>query len=93
MSDIGNVQGTKGIGPIQPIAGKAYQAAQKAETPIEDQDTVQISQVAELLGKIRDLPDIRIEKVAPIRQAIMNEKYDMDSRMDTALDRLLEDLT
>jgi len=48
--------------------------------------------MAEMLSRIRDLPDIRVEKVAAIQQAIQDGTYDVDGKLDIAIKRMLEDL-
>lgn len=91
MSDIGNIQGPGGPDRIQPV-GRKYDWAVKPAAPTEGGDTVHISQMADLLSKLHDLPDVRIEKVAPIRAAIQAGTYDINTRLDLAIERLLEDL-
>jgi len=92
MSDIGNIHGSGETGKVQPIGGQRLAQRLKPVKDVVEGDTVEISERAELLGKIRDLPDVRIEKVAPIRQAIQAGTYDIDSKLDVAIERLLEDL-
>ncbi len=92
MSDVGPLQGPMGAGRIQSVSAYQKQAVSNTDRPFEEGDTVEISTKAEMLAKIRDLPEIRIEKVAPIRSAILNGTYDVDGKLDEALDRLLEDL-
>jgi anti-sigma28 factor (negative regulator of flagellin synthesis) len=92
MPDIGNVQGPGQSGRIRPVGERRDTVPLKAVNPSDEQDRVEISVIAEMLGKIRDLPDVRVEKVAPIRQAIQAGTYDVESRLDVAIERLLEDL-
>ncbi len=92
MPDIGNIQGASGAGRVNPVAAKAYQAADQTERPFQKEDTVQISFTAQMLAKLHDLPDVRTEKVAAIRQAIADGTYDVDSKLDVAIERMLEDL-
>ena len=92
MSNIGNIQGAGNIGRVQAVAGQAYAKASKLEPKAKEGDTVEISQVAELLGKLKEMPDIRTEKVAEVRQAIRSGTYDVDSKLDATIERLLEDL-
>jgi len=40
------------------------------------------------LEKVKQLPDIRQEKVRSIREAIQSGQYDLDSRLNDVLDRL-----
>jgi len=92
MPDIGNIQGLGGAGGVLPVGGPRPHAGLRSQAPVEQDDVVEISKVAEMLGKIRDLPDIRAEKVSAIREAIELGTYDEQGKLDVAIDRLLEDL-
>ena len=46
-----------------------------------------------VLKKIASLPEIRKEKVLDVRQQISEGKYELNERLDVALDRVLEQLT
>ena len=92
MSDIGNIQGSGEARKAQPIGGQRLAQRLNPVKDVVEGDTVEISERAEMLGKIRDLPDVRVDKVAPIRQAIQAGTYDIDSKLDVAIERLLEDL-
>ena len=48
--------------------------------------------IASALQKIRLLPSVRKEKILKVRQQLAEGTYDIDRRLDVALDRLLEDL-
>ncbi len=92
MSDIGGIQGSAGSEQIRPVGGQSYAQSPQPVSPGEQGDTVEISLTAEMLGKMHALPDIRVEKVAPIRQAIEAGTYDIEGKLDVAIERLLEDL-
>jgi len=93
MSDIGNIQGPTGPRCVQPVGSPQRQPAPTPPEPAEPEwDTVHISFMAEMLSRIRDLPDIRVEKVAAIQQAIQDGTYDVDGKLDIAIKRMLEDL-
>lgn len=55
-------------------------------------DEVQLSDTARLLSKLRQMPDIRQEKIDQVRQAINDGTYDTDEKVDAILDPLMEDL-
>lgn len=92
MSDVNNIQGLTGANQIRRISGQGYENAIKAQTPAGEGDTVEISTIAQMLAKIRELPDVRHEKVNEVRQAIMSGTYDLSEKLDTAVEGLLEDL-
>lgn len=60
------------------------------EQILENINTTPIGQV---LKKIASLPEIRKEKVLEVRQQLNKGKYDLNGRLDIALDRVLELLT
>lgn len=55
-------------------------------------DEVQISSVGQLLGRISEMPDIRQDKVQQLRALIAQGTYDSESRLSSALDKLLEEI-
>lgn len=55
-------------------------------------DQLDISPEASLLSQLRDVPDIRADKVAAIRSQIANGTYDSDDKLDAALSRLLDEI-
>jgi negative regulator of flagellin synthesis FlgM len=55
-------------------------------------DQLDISSEANFVSRARDLPDIRSERVAEIRQAIADGSYDTADKLDVALGRLLDEL-
>jgi len=48
--------------------------------------------MGQLLKTIASLPEIRQEKVLDVRNRISNGKYDFEKRLDSVLDRVLEEL-
>jgi len=46
-----------------------------------------------VLKKIASLPEIRKDKVIDVRQQLTDGKYNLNERLDIALDKVLEDLT
>jgi hypothetical protein len=60
------------------------------ETILENIHTTPIGQV---LKRIGDLPEVRKNKVLKLRRSIDEGDYDVDDRLDAAIDRVLEDLT
>jgi negative regulator of flagellin synthesis FlgM len=51
-----------------------------------------ISPEAELLSQVRDLPEIRQDRVNDLRAQIKNGTYDTDEKLDLALSRLLDEI-
>ena len=55
-------------------------------------DQLDISPEAELLSRMRDIPDVRIDRVLQIRAAIESGQYETADKLDKALDRLLDEI-
>ena len=89
------IQGPAHLHGPQPINAphgtKAAQPATTTETPREA-DQLDISPQADLVSRIRDLPDIRADRVASIRAQIESGAYETDEKLDIALDRLLDEI-
>ena len=49
--------------------------------------------LGQVLKKIASLPEVRQEKVLGIREQITTGRYDLNDRLDVAVDKVLEDLT
>ncbi len=89
MNDVAPVTGSvfpQRIGPNQARRGHETIA------PAAPQDEVEISAVARALSRIQALPDIRVEKVEQIREAIANNTYESAEKLEYTINRLLEDL-
>jgi len=70
---------TQGAGPTQQT---------DAWTGVDELD---ISQEADLVSRVRDLPDVRSDRVAQIRAEIAAGVYESDEKLDIALGRLLDE--
>ncbi|MHC4556192.1 MAG: hypothetical protein ACYTFW_08485 [Planctomycetota bacterium] len=46
-----------------------------------------------MLKRIASLPEIRKEKVLDVRRQLTEGKYDLNERLEIALDKVLENLT
>lgn len=49
--------------------------------------------IGQVLKRIASLPEVRREKVLDVRRQLTAGKYDLNRRLDVALDRVLEELT
>ena len=54
-------------------------------------DRVELSDVARWLDGLRQLPEVRHDRVTQVRQQIADGTYDTDERLDRALERFLDD--
>lgn len=89
------IQGTTQVHGPQPVnAPHRAQATQPAapSQQVTGADQLDISQEADFVSRVRDLPEIRTDRVAEIRAAISEGKYETDEKIDIALDRLLDEI-
>lgn len=49
--------------------------------------------LGEVLRKIASLPEVRQEKILDVRRQLTEGKYNLNERLNIALDKILEDLT
>jgi hypothetical protein len=55
-------------------------------------DRVELSETAQLLARMREMPDVRQDRIDMARSAIERGLYETDHRLDLAIDRLIEDM-
>ena len=48
--------------------------------------------IGQVLKKIASLPEVRKEKILTIRRQLTEGQYDINKRLDAALDKVIEDL-
>lgn len=56
-------------------------------------DQLDISQEADMVSRVQDLPEIRADRVAEIRAQIAEGVYETDEKLDVAVGRLLDELS
>ena len=91
MDEVGNVNGTPASSPVNRLFRTGFREVRRVESA-EPGDRVEISRMAELLGRIQELPDVRTSLVARIRAEIEAGTYTTEDKIDVTVDRLLEDL-
>lgn len=55
-------------------------------------DSVSFSRQADLIGRVREMPEIRADRVADLKRQIAAGNYDSDQKLDAALDRMLDEI-
>ncbi|HTU25377.1 MAG TPA: flagellar biosynthesis anti-sigma factor FlgM [Pirellulales bacterium] len=55
-------------------------------------DEVDLSPAAQLVGQVNDIPDIRQDRVAALKAAIANGTYETADKLNTAVDRLFDEI-
>ncbi len=73
-----------------------HTARTKPPTPelksLSETDQLDISREADLASRIRDLPEVRSDRVAHIRSQIESGVYETEEKLSKALDRLLDEI-
>ena len=91
MIQIRQIQPGVGTLPVKPAP--ALQAKQVASRLAETlKDRAEFSEIALYLSEIRDIPDVRVDKVAEARAAIAQGDYDGEEVLAKTVDRLIDDL-
>jgi negative regulator of flagellin synthesis FlgM len=73
-----------------PHTARVSQAATTGATSASDQ--LDLSPVSQFVNQVRDLPDVRQDRVSQIRSALANGTYDSAQKLDGALNRLLDEI-
>lgn len=90
MTDIAPL-GSSRVAPVSRSATQPPKAA-AASTVSRDPDRVELSDMAQLLSRLNELPDVRQDVVDRVREQIANGSYETPEKVDAALDELLQDL-
>ncbi len=90
INGINSYGGPNAIGPPGPQSSNPGKPAAEVE---KSSDQVEISSIAQYLQKIALLPEIRPEKVNPVKQALAEGTYDVEGKLPQALDIFLDELT
>lgn len=80
-----------GAQPIRaPHSLRLHQPQPSTSSSVGDELT--LSDTAQLVDRVRDLPDIRTERVAQIRAQIAAGTYENDAKLNGALEHLLDEI-
>ena len=91
MNEINNVNGVPSVDPNLRLRGPAS-AGTPTRAPVETGDSVEISEVAQLMGKLRSLPEIREDVVNQLRHQIESGTYETPQRIERTVEILLDEL-
>ena len=88
-----NISGIGGNNPVQKIVNQPVQKQVPANPPsqVPVSDRLELSGVSHLLKNLKS-NEVRVDKVAEIRQQIEAGTYEDDAKLDAAIDRLIDDL-
>jgi len=88
------INGPTAVHPAQPIRGPHHnQGSQPVEnrSRVDSTDQLDISHEADFASQVKDIPDIRADRVASIKAQIADGTYLTDDKLDIALERLLDE--
>lgn len=89
------IQGSSYIhGPQSINAPHRSYSSQPTSAPAKSAggDELNISSEADMISRVRDVPDIRADKVARIKAQIASGTYETDEKLDIALSRLFDEI-
>ena len=64
----------------------------QAPAPNRRADQVQLSQVAQMFSRLREIPVIRDDLVAHVRSEVQAGTYDIERKMGIAVDEMIKDV-
>ncbi len=93
MSEVSSIQSSTGsINRTQPVPAHRESAVPGRADTQRDADRVELSDRARLINRLRELPEVRADRVAAARVAIADPDFANDERLNVAIERLIEDL-
>jgi flagellar biosynthesis anti-sigma factor FlgM len=90
MSEVGSI-GSSNIPPTNRATGRSSPSAPPT-AQVRDSDKVELSQRAQLLSRLAELPDVRQDLVDRVKAEIADGGYDTPDKVDQLLDELAHDL-
>jgi anti-sigma28 factor (negative regulator of flagellin synthesis) len=85
---VGNVRPTSATTPTTAVEVPAPAVGPSTTTV----DLVDFSEHAQMLEKVRQLPEVRQERIDSIKDAIANDTYLSDAKINTAFERLIDEV-
>ncbi len=89
MTQIDRIYGSNGLHMVRPDL--RTNGATSRPAGVKPQDQVEISEAGQRLSSLQQ-PEIRMDKVERIRQAIAQETYETPDKIDVVVDRLFKEL-
>jgi hypothetical protein len=90
MSDIAPINRPSAVTLDPQVRPSRTQSSTDATTRGEDQ--VELSNTAQLLSKLRGLPEVRQDLIDRVRASIADNTYETEDKTDAAIESLLEDI-
>ena len=90
MTNVNGIPPSWAPRPIEPANPTTPNAPPAAASNVSD--VVEISTAAALAAKIQQIPDVRADLVARVKEEIKAGNYETPEKIDIAVERLLDDL-
>lgn len=91
---VGPIDGAPGPDRVErPQQARKPASVQPAQGVTPPADRVEISDQARLLSELRNLPDVRTDRVEQLRRLIEQKQFESDERIEGAADGFLSDNT
>lgn len=90
MSDIAPINRPSAVTLDPQVRPSRTQSSTDSTTRGEDQ--VELSNTAQLLSKLRGLPEVRQDLIDRVRASIADNTYENEDKTDAAIESLLEDI-
>ena len=89
-----DVQGPGGISGPNRIAPQRVSSglAEKTDLSQSITDRAEISEAAQLLNKLAEVPEIRMEKIEGLKELITTGRYETKEKVERAVEKLMEEL-
>jgi hypothetical protein len=89
-SPVHSIRGVPSLSHPSPNGVNRLAPAESAP-PAHSGDRVELSDVARLLARMREMPEVRQDRIDQVRSALERGGYDSDARLDLAVERLIEE--
>jgi negative regulator of flagellin synthesis FlgM len=89
------IHGTAQVHSPQPVSAPHRLPTSQPTTSSRDAapvDQLDISPEADLVSRVREIPDIRSDRVAELREAIQSGNYETEAKLNLAVDRLFDEV-
>jgi len=91
MNEITTI-GTLATSPtLRDFANQAFERMDSGNAAVLE-DSVEISELADFLSRLAELPEARARKIVEVRNAILNGTYESPDKLEIAAERILTDL-
>ncbi|MBN2561699.1 MAG: flagellar biosynthesis anti-sigma factor FlgM [Phycisphaerae bacterium] len=92
MNDVNAVGALASAATLREFANHSRSRTGATGNPVTPQDRVEISELADFLSRLAELPEARARKIVEVRGSIASGAYETSEKLDLAVERLLDGL-